>query len=123
MKHSLEKIMLPSHHRQEVNFIILHKIFDETLIVPRPSDKESVRKLVNDSVKTTGLPVANANAMADLVSERYGNLGCKTVLRLLDRSVAAAASTTEQDQAEALQTILDDLAGDNALVDAACRVF
>lgn len=109
--------------RNDAACVVLNNIFDETLVIPRPSGREAVRKLINDSVKTTGLPVANIDAMADLISKDLGAVGCKTILRLLDRSVAAAASKAEEDQVQALQTILDDLAGDSSLLDAACQIY
>jgi vesicle-fusing ATPase len=122
-RHTRTLKVLAASSRNDAACAVLHKIFDETLLVPQLVDKESVRRLIGDTARTTGLAVANINALADLISERLGTVGCKTVLRLLDRCVSAASSKTEKHQVEALTTILDDLACDSAFLDTACQIY
>lgn len=118
--------VLAATSRKDAACIVLHELFDESLIVPQLSDQAAVRRLVNDSIKVTGLSIVNANAMADLVSERLGNVGCKTVLRLMDRAVAVAGKgtnnvTSQQLQLQALNTILDDFVLDSAMTNGVCE--
>ena len=114
--------------RKDAACISLHELFDETLIVPQVSDKDSVRKLVTESVQRTGLAISNPTAMADLISERLGSTGCKTLLRLLDRSVAAAGVgrdnlSRDESQLQALGAILDDFVSDSAFTNGVCEVY
>ena len=119
--------VLAATSRNDAACIMLHELFDESLIIPQVSGKESFRRLVNDAVTFTGLPVENADAMADLIGSRLDNAGCKTVLRLVDRAVAVAGTIPEDEslqerQVQTLSTILDDYICDSALMNGACGV-
>ena len=93
-------------------------------VVPLLQDKQSVRTLLSDSLLASESAIVNVNAMADLIVEQLGEVGCKTALRLAERAVASAAASVattssssndddddnqEQAQLDALAQILDDL--------------
>jgi SpoVK/Ycf46/Vps4 family AAA+-type ATPase len=113
--------------RSDAACLALHEIFGETLVVPLVSKKEEVVKLLSDSAFAS--LIADKEAMADLLVNRLGSIGCKTALRLAERSVATAQQLTfdrtEQPddlQISSLSEILDDLAGDQGSLDDLCSV-
>jgi len=75
----------------------------------------------------------NVNAIADLIVEQLGEVGCKTALRLAERAVASASvrasamgrgdDDLERAQLDALTQILDDLAGDQVTAGKLCEII
>jgi SpoVK/Ycf46/Vps4 family AAA+-type ATPase len=101
----------------------LHEIFEETLVVPLLSDAKEVEKLLTDCLADE---VADASSLAGLIIDRLGEVGCKTALRLAERAVLTAADKSTADekaaQSEALEGILEDLVGDDAIAARVCQV-
>jgi hypothetical protein len=97
-------------------------------VIPLLSEADHVRNLLKDSIfPSSGVHV---DAMAEMIIERLGSVGCKTALRLTELAVATverANPLNEMDlgtaQLDALSMILDDLAGDEATSDKLCEVF
>ncbi len=96
-------------------------------VVPLLSDVESVQKLLNDCLPHQ---VEDAPALSEALISRLGPVGCKTALRLAERAVFTAGmqdSTSPHDmksaQLAALESILDDLAGDEAMAAKVCEVL
>lgn len=119
--------VLAATSRNDAACVMLHELFDESLIIPQVSGKESFRRLVTDCVTFSGLHVQNADAMADLIGSRLDNAGCKTVLRLIDRAVTVAGTmpgdeSLQERQLQTLSIILDDFISDSALMSRACGV-
>ena len=56
---------------------------------------------------------------------RLGKLGTKTALRLAERAVSTAGSSDDMKSAQlsAMESILDDMAGDEALAAKVCEVM
>lgn len=94
----------------------LHQIFEETLVVPLLSDAEEVRKLLTDCLSDE---IADAAMMSGLIIDKLGEVGCKTALRLAERAVLTAA---DKSQSKALESILEDLVGDDAIAAKVCQV-
>ena len=74
--------------------------------------------------------MVHVDAMAEMIIERLGSVGCKTALRLTELAVASverAGPTNEEElgtaQLDALSMIFDDLAGDEATSAKLCEVF
>lgn len=91
------------------------------------SDAKSVEKLLTDCLSDQ---VADAPSLSEMMVSRLGNIGCKTALRLAERAVFTAglqqelpADETKSAQLSALQSILDDFAGDEALAARVCEVI
>jgi len=108
--------------RTDAACTILHEIFEETLVVPLLSDAKEVEKLLTDCLPAE---VADASSMAGLISDRLGEVGCKTALRLAERAVLTAgdaADDAKTAQSEALEVILEDLVGDDAIAARVCKV-
>jgi len=96
-----------------------------------------VRTLLSDSLLASESAIVNVNAMADLIVEQLGEVGCKTALRLAERAVASAAASAatksssndgdddnqEQAQLDALALVLDDLVGDQVTAGKLCEVI
>lgn len=122
--------VLAATSRSDAACVILHELFDETLVVPLLSDAASVTKLLDTGIEKSGLAVVNANIsiMADRMVQKLGSVGCKTALRIVERTVAMAGSgnddeRVEQAQLTAFDHILEDLAGDQAAAERACEVI
>jgi vesicle-fusing ATPase len=123
--------VLAATSRTDAACVVLPDLFDDVLVVPLVRDIESVRKLLADGAQTAGLAVSNVDNLAELMVDRLGSMGCKTALRLMERAVAVAGTGTGGDgerslatkQAEALESILDDLAGDEAAAERVCEIF
>lgn len=108
---------------------ILHELFEETLVVPLLSDKDSIQKLLSDS----GYNGEEANAMAKLIIEKVGKIGAKSVLRLAERAHASAElmnklddkkqTSTADDRVASLENILVDLGNDAAAASNLCEVL
>ena len=119
--------ILAATSRPDAACVILHELFDETLVVPLLTDTESVQKLLVDGSAYSGLEVVHVDPMADMIINRLGSVGCKTALRLTERAVAMAGNGNEnvnigQAQLTALEHILEDLAGDEAASQRLCEV-
>jgi len=101
----------------------LHEIFEETLVVPLVSHSKEVERLLTDCLADE---VADASSLAGLIVDRLGEVGCKTALRLAERAVLTAADKSTADlnaaQSEALEDILEDLVGDDAIAARVCQV-
>jgi vesicle-fusing ATPase len=113
--------------RSDAACLSLHEIFGETLVVPLLSKKEEVSTLLSDGAFAS--LISDKESMADLLINRLGSIGCKTALRLAERSVATAQQvslgTTKETtnlQISSLSEILDDLAGDQGSLDDLCSV-
>lgn len=88
-------------------------------VIPLLEDPKAVSKLILESLSDS-VDVLDADAMAVLLIERLGKVGCKTVLRLVERAVAATQSICKVD---ALTGILDDLAGDEGTAERLCETI
>lgn len=99
-----------------------------TLVVPLLSEADDVRKLLSDGLSPG--TVTNVDPMAKLIIKSLGSVGCKTALRLAERAIAMAGSSTDpggngvaEAQLAALVEILEDFAGDVATSERLCEVF
>ncbi len=97
-------------------------------VVPLLSDAKSVENLLTDS----GVG-EDAASMGKVIIERVPGkaVSCKTALRIGERAVAAALATSEDStgnvlaeaQLKALDEILDDTMGDEALTSSLCDLI
>jgi hypothetical protein len=107
--------------------LTLHELFDETIVVPLLSEAEDVRTLLADGL---GQVLPSVDAMAALMIDRLGQVGCKMALRLAERAASTAiflgnvASNEDLGTAQlnALEEILDDLSGDELTATRLCNV-
>jgi len=113
--------------RSDAACTVLNEIFEETVVVPLLSDVESVQKLLGDCLSDQ---VVDPTALSELIISRLGKLGAKAALRLAERAVFTAGmqqqiTTDELKSAQlvALESILEDLAGDEAMVSRECEVI
>ena len=53
---------------------------------------------------------------------RLGNVGTKEALRLAERAIFTSSDGTKSAQLSAMESILNDLAGDEALATKVCEV-
>ena len=113
--------------RSDAACLTLHELFGETIVVPLLSKKEEVVKLFTDCAMSD--LIANKEEIAEMIVTRIGPIGCKTALRIAERSVAAASQLEPNAngemssvQASCLGDILDDLAGDEGLANMVCSV-
>ena len=105
----------------------LNEIFSETLVVPLLGKKEEVAKLLSDCALAE--LIEDTELMAEMIIDRVGQVGCKTVIRLAERSVASAQQLQPQTKGEladvqmqCLSQILDDMASDQGSVTDLCSV-
>jgi len=113
--------------RSDAACTILNEIFEETIVVPLLSDVESVQRLLSDCLSDQ---VQDATSLSEIIISRLGKVGCKSALRLAERAVFTAGmqQNTSSDemksaQLSALESILDDLAGDEAMATKECEVI
>lgn len=106
---------------------ILNEIFEETIVVPLLADVESVEKLLTDGLSDQ---IFDVKSLSETMVSRLGKVGCKTALRLAERAVFTAGmqkgalpDDMKSAQHSALQGILDDLAGDEAMAARECEVI
>ena len=106
---------------------LLCHIFCSILVVPLLSDVKSVDKLLTDCLSCH---VEDSYALSEALINRLGAVGCKTALRLTERAVFTSGiqeNTSLNDmksaQLAALDSILDDLAGDEAVAARVCEVL
>lgn len=107
--------------------MVCHSHKQAMTVVPLLQDKQSVRKLLVDSLSSES-NIVNKDAMADLIIDHLHEVGCKTALRLAERAVTSAALAVDGDNLEraeldALDLILRDLAGDQATAENLCELF
>ena len=92
--------------------------------MPPLQDVESVQKLIDESLSS--VTVADSANIARIIVDRLGEISCKTVLRLVERSVVGIndddvnAATA---QMTSLEEILNDLVGDEATTNQMCTTF
>lgn len=127
-------------------------MFHKTIkVVPLLQDVQSVQMLLEDSFGTNRAPpmrISNVNDMAQIMIERFGEIGCKTALRLVERALITTATsydspqygnndrnnnndmiiTSDYDEEEAgrhqllsLSDILDDMVGDQMVTEKICN--
>ncbi|KAL7527304.1 hypothetical protein ACHAXR_003788, partial [Thalassiosira sp. AJA248-18] len=106
--------------RSDAACSILNEIFEETIVVPLLSDVDSVQKLLSDCLADQ---VVDALSLSEAIISRLGKVGSKTALRLAERAIFTASHETESAQLSALDSILEDLAGDEALAAKVCEVI
>jgi vesicle-fusing ATPase len=114
--------IIATSSRTDAACSILHEIFEETLVVPLLSDSEEVEKLLTDCLSEE---VADASTMSRLIVDRLDAVGCKTALRLAERAVVSTDKDGEDArsaQTKALEGILEDLVGDDAIAAKVCKV-
>jgi len=116
--------IIASTSRPDAACAVLNEIFEETIVVPLLSDVGSVQKLLTDCLAEE---VVDASSMSDLIIGRLGEVGCKTALRLAERAVFTARGQGSEmksaQQLSALEEILDDLVGDDAMAARVCEVI
>jgi len=81
---------------------VLHELFDETLVVPELSDTKSIHQLFSDGVQKMGAASTSIeneaiSDMAELTVKRLGTVGCKTALRILERTVSMSYRAMKED--------------------------
>lgn len=112
--------------RSDAACSILHELFEETTVIPLLSKSDEVLKLIIDS-KIPG--VEDAESMSEIIINKMGDVGCKTVLRLTERAIATADrmideanGSRKENQIIALEQILDDFVVDSASIGELCKV-
>lgn len=114
--------------RSDAACIVLHELFEESIMVPLLSDIESVENLLLDLGYNH-----NARVMATLMIEKMGRLGVKTVVRLAERACASAiVEDCELNtdpvilsslQISALEVLLSDLEFEMMTSTDRCKVY
>ena len=89
-------------------------------MVPLLDDVKSVEKLLRDCLPSQA---EDTSALSKALIGRLGKLGCKTALRLAERAIFTAGMQGDITQISALESILDDLAGDEALAAQVCELI
>jgi SpoVK/Ycf46/Vps4 family AAA+-type ATPase len=79
---------------------VLHELFDEVIVVPELTDASSIQKLLTDSMKqlsfaSSEISVNTLKSLGELMSKRLQKVGCKTALRLMERSIAMSYRAKE----------------------------
>ena len=112
--------ILATTSRSDSACSVLNEIFEEVVVVPVLSEVDSVQKLLSDCSQ-----VADPHSISAAMVSRLGRLGTKTALRLAERAVSTAGSSDDirQAQLSAMNNILDDMAGDEALAAKVCEVI
>jgi len=128
--------IIASTSRTDALCTVLHQLFDETLVVPELSDVESIDRLYSDSIQKMGAAAIDIESnvitdMAKLTAGRLPTVGCKTALRILERTVSMSYRATSKDDSkskndgmdefllDSLTSILDDYVRD---IEAAQRI-
>ncbi len=123
--------VIASTSRTDALCTVLHELFDETLVVPELSEIESIHRLFSDAIKKMGHAASEikkdtTSEMAKLTIDRLENVGCKTALRILERTMSMSYRAARADTSKindhlisSLTTILDDYVRDK---EAAQRV-
>ncbi|KAG7342232.1 ATPase AAA [Nitzschia inconspicua] len=113
---------------------VLHELFDEVIVVPELTEATSIEKLLSDSMIQMGFASSEISekaisSLAEMMSKRLEKVGCKTALRLLERSMAMSYRVKERGEekdsdlnnlvVKAMTKILDDFVKDQ---EAAARI-
>ena len=93
-------------------------MFIPLLVVPLLTEVSSVQTLINDSIDTA----VDVDAMSTMIIEQLKEVGCKTILRLVERAIFTAGMQQDLTSSEALHAILQDYAGDEATVSRVCTL-
>ncbi|KAL7483632.1 hypothetical protein ACHAW6_009276 [Cyclotella cf. meneghiniana] len=104
--------------RPDAACFVLNELFEETIVVPLLTDVRSVQTLINDSID----PVVDVDAMSTMILDQLKEVGCKTILRLVERAIFTAGMQEDLTSSEALHAILQDYAGDEATVSRVCTL-
>jgi len=117
--------IIASTSRTDAVCTALHELFDETLVVPELSDIKSVNRLFLDGIQQMGaasIDIRNDVVfdMAELTVNRLETVGCKTALRILERTVSmsyrSSKDNSENDPNKflliSLTSLLDDYVRD-----------
>jgi len=136
--------ILASTSRSDAACIILHELFDETIVIPLLSTPASIEQLIQDSLPHLDIPSNQIPILGQMMMDRLKEVGVKSALRLLERAVATANADllwnredpnadTDADINEkkgndiqvvqALQEILADLDGDEVSAGQLCEVI
>lgn len=128
--------IIASTSRTDAVCRVLHELFDETLVVPELSDAKSIHKLFSDGVKNMGAASASIDEevirdMAKVTADRLETVGCKTGLRILERTVSMSYREMRDDRStdpnkflvSSLTNILDDYIRDKEAAERiVCKV-
>ena len=117
------KKRLVSSVRSATNLIPVYfnanELFSLCTVVPLLSDVDSVQKLLNDCLPNQ---VADTSSLSEAMINSLGNVGTKEALRLAERAIFTSSDETKLAQLSAMEGILNDLAGDEALATKVCEV-
>ena len=132
--------VIASTSRTDAICTILHELFDETLVVPELTEAQSIHRLFSDALKKIGPDVIDVDNdvvadMAELTIDRLKSVGCKTALRILERTLSMSYREMREDSSNqdknrwsevlmsSLTCILDDHARDKEAVQRVdCRI-
>ena len=132
--------VIASTSRTDAICTILHELFDETLVVPELTEAQSIHRLFSDALKKIGPDVIDVDNdvvadMAELTIYRLKSVGCKTALRILERTLSMSYREMREDSSNqdkdrwsevlmsSLTCILDDHARDKEAVQRVdCRI-
>ena len=94
--------VIASTSRTDALCTVLHELFDETLVVPELSETESLHRLFSDAIQKMGPASTDIENgviadMAKLTMDRLEIVGCKTALRILERTVSMSYRATSKD--------------------------
>ena len=127
--------VLAATSRTDAACSVLNELFDETLIVPLLDTVTSVERLIQRGATISCLELGDAKCMAEMMIDSLDKVGCKTALRLMERAVAMVGTRSNNKegdgdkgdlaklQLDALTSILEDMAGDEAAANVACQVY
>ncbi|KAL3785167.1 hypothetical protein HJC23_013833 [Cyclotella cryptica] len=104
--------------RPDAACVILNELFEETIVVPLLTEANSVQSLITESIDTA----VDVDAMSNMIIDQLKEVGCKTVLRLVERAIFTAGIQRDVTSSEALEVILQDFAGDEAMALRVCTV-
>ena len=112
--------ILATTSRSDAACTVLNEIFEEVVVVPVLSEVDSVQKLLSDCSQ-----VADPHSISAAMVSQLGRLGTKTALRLAERAVSTAGSSDDMKSAQltAMNNVIDDMAGDEALAAKVCEVM
>lgn len=97
----------------------------DAAVIPMMTDVSSVQALLRESLEN----VEDVEAMSNLIISQLKEVSCKTAIRLAERAITAAKrephfseKSKAAQQLSALESILQDYAGDEALALRVCSV-
>ena len=68
-------------------------LFMPLIVVPLLTEVSSVQTLINDSIDTA----VNVDAMSTMIMDQLKEVGCKTILRLVERAIFYCGDATRFD--------------------------